>query len=126
MIGILNTITIDGVEFPRPNDFAIQREDVYAGEYETCTGKKIADRIGWRYSDMTLNFDTLPDNLLQQLAGMSGEVTMTFEDGDGNTASESIIRTQFVNTPTRYTGPSGSALWKNVQVQVRFINAHND
>lgn len=126
MIGIYNTITIDGVEYPRPTDFVIQREDVYAGEYETCTGKMIADRIGWRYSEATLEFETLPNHLLEKLANLSGEVTMTFEDGDGNLASESIIRTQFVNTPTRYTGPGGTVIWKNIEVQVRFINAHND
>ena len=126
MIGIYNTITIDGTEFPRPNDFEIQREDIYAGEYETCTGKIIADRIGWRFSETELTFDTLPDHLLQVLVGLSGEVTMGFTDSDGTSHQETIVRTSFVNTPTRYTFSDGTAIWKNISVQVRFINAHND
>ena len=125
MIGIFNTITIDGLEFPRPNDFNIQREDIYAGEYETCTGKIVGDRIGWRYSDTTLSFDTLEDDLLQVLAGMNSEHTLTFTDDDG-VHTETVIRSQFTNTPTRYTWPNGEIMWKNVSVQLRFINAHND
>lgn len=125
MIGIFNTITIDGIEFPRPSNFQIQREDIYAGEYETCTGKIIGDRVGWRYSDATLSFDTLSDDLLQYLAGMNGEHTLVFADDDG-THTETVIRTQFANTPTRFTWPNGTVMWKNVSVQLRFINAHND
>lgn len=125
MIGIYNTITIDNVEYPRPSDFEIKREDIYAGEYETCTGKKIADRIGWRYSDITLKFDTLPDSKLQLLSAINSAVNLVFTDDDG-VHTESVIRTGFNNTPTRYTGPDGTPLWKNVGVTMRFIDAHND
>ncbi len=125
MIGIYNTITINGIEFPRPSDFSIEREDVYAGEYQTCTGNVIADRVGWRYSDMTLNFDTLSNDKLQVLSAINSTATLVFTDDDGQ-HTESVIRTGFANTPTRYTGPDGTALWKNVSVKMRFINAHND
>lgn len=125
MIGIFNTITIDNVEFPRPSDFQIQRQDVLAGEYTTCTGRIIADRIGWRYSDMTLEWDTLTQDQLDTLTGINGPVTMEFEDSDG-AQSETIIRGAFTNTPTRFTGPDGEPVWKDVAMEVRFINAHDD
>ena len=54
MIGIFNTITINGHEIYRGNEFTLQREYIYAGEYETCTGKRCADLVGWRYSDLTV------------------------------------------------------------------------
>ena len=125
MIGIYNTITIDNVEYPRPSDFELKREDVYSGEYETCTGKVIADRIGWRYSNITLKFDTLPNNKLQSLSAINSAVSFIFTDDDG-VHTESVIRMGFENTPTRYTGPDGQSLWKNVAVTMRFLNAHND
>ena len=46
MIGIFNTIIIDGKEIFRPNAFTLQREQIYSGEIETCTGKRLADRVG--------------------------------------------------------------------------------
>ena len=67
MIDIFNTITIDNEQIFRPSDFDLKREDVYAGEYTTCTGAVIADRIGWRYSDIELKYDTLPDDQMQTL-----------------------------------------------------------
>ena len=46
MIGIYNTIKLNGVELFRPNDFAPKREDIYAAEITTCSGKVNADRVG--------------------------------------------------------------------------------
>ena len=44
---------------PKPTNFTPAREDVYAGEYTTCTGKMIADRIGWKFSEIDLQWDAL-------------------------------------------------------------------
>lgn len=123
MIGVFNTITIDGVEIFRPNEMVIQREDVYAGEYTTCTGKIIADKIGWRYEDMDLSWDTLTLDMIDALTDVSGPFDITFTDSDGS-HTESVIRLQFSNVPTRFTSPSGEACWKDVQMKVRFINVH--
>lgn len=120
-----NYIYINGVQYIRPTSFQIQREDIYAGEYETCTGKIIGDRVGWRYANMTIHFDTLPNEKLQQLSVINEAVELYFIDDDGE-HSEQIIRTGFTNTPTRLTHPDGSVIWQDVNMQVRFINAHND
>lgn len=124
MIDIFNTITIDNEQIFRPSDFDLKREDVYAGEYTTCTGAVIADRIGWRYSDIELKYDTLPDDQMQTLLGMSGECNLTFTDSDGS-HTEKVIRLAFSNAPTRFTAYDGSVLWKDVAVSLRFINVHN-
>lgn len=123
MIGIFETITIDGTEIFRPNDFEVQREDVYSGEYTTLTGKTIADRVGWKYSDMTMKWDILTDEMLAALLSLSGEATLQFEDSDGQ-HTETIIRKGFTNAPTRTTGPNGNIIWSGIEMAVSFINAH--
>lgn len=123
MIGIFNTIKINNVEIFRPNDFEISREDVYAAEYTTCTGKTIADRIGWKYADMELSWDMLTDQMLATLSSMTVG-TLKFTDSDGE-HTESIMRLGFNNTPTRFT-KNGAAIWKNVSVNVRFLDVHTD
>lgn len=107
----------------RPNNFNPAREDVYAAEYMTCTGKIIADRIGWRYSDMVMQWDAIPDDQLEALLSMSGECELTFDDEDGS-HTEKIIRTGNSITATRQTGPEGTPLWFNVECGIRFLTTH--
>ena len=40
-------------------------------------------RIGWKYADMTLTWDGLPQNMVDVLVGMSGECTLEFDDAEG-------------------------------------------
>lgn len=123
MIGIYNTITIDGTEYPRPNDFTLEREDIYAGEYETCTGAIKADRVGWRYAEKEIVFDMLTDSQMSTLSTFTtGDITFTESDG---THTETAARVGFSNTPTRLTTSGGAVIWKNVALKVRFIDAHN-
>ena len=124
-MAVPETITINGTDIQRPPEFAPQREDAYAGEYATCTGKLIADRIGWRFADMTLSWPALPQSAVDVLAAMSGEATLVFDDLDGTTRTETVIRTSAVGLRHRHT-IRGSTYWKNVEVEVRFINVHSD
>lgn len=120
----LDCISIGGVQLPKPPEFSPQIEDLYAGEYTTCTGKLIADRIGWKYSDMTLEWNALPQWAVDVLCQMSGAMPLTFDGLDGLIQTESIIRTSAVGLRHRYT-VDGEVWWTGVQVEVRFINAHN-
>lgn len=124
MIGIYNTISLNGHDFKRPSDFVIQREDIYAGEYTTCTGATKADRVGWKYSDMTLTFDELTPTELGYLFSISGAVPFVFSDADGS-HTENVICTGIMNTPTRFTLPDNSVIWKDCEIGLRFIDAHN-
>ena len=121
---LFNTIIIDGTEVFRPNDFTLQRENVYAAEIETCTGKRIADLVGWRYADMTLEFDNLPQGKLSALLDIQGEVSMTFGNEVETTVTETVIIKTSSATVTRLTDPEGNVAWKGVQLDVQFINAH--
>lgn len=125
MIGIFNSITVNGIQIFRPNEMPIAREDVYAGEYTTCTGRTIADRIGWKYSDMDLQWDTLTDAMLTALINLRGAFEITFTDFDGS-HTETVIRDDFTSTPTRLTSYDGTSVWKNVAMKVRFLNVHTD
>lgn len=121
-----NTITIDGDTYFRPNGFTPAREYVYAAEYTTCTGKIIADLVGWKYSDMSLSWDALPQTQIDNLLALNGtEVTMTWTDADGTTASETVIPSTHSLTATRFMNGS-NPLWSDIQTDLRFINVHNN
>ena len=125
MIGIFNSITIDGNEIYRGNDFALSREFLYAGEVETYTGKRCADLVGWRYADMTIQWDMLPDEQLQSILALSGEqVDFTFTNEAGVSVTETVIPLAIASTATRHTR-RGKAIWKGIGLQIQFINAHS-
>jgi len=117
-------ITINGNQILRPPAFAPQIEDIYAGEYTTCTGKTVGDVVGWKYSDATLTWDALPQSSVDVLVAMSGENTLTFVNPSGMITTETIIRDSVVQLQNRNT-IRGEVWWKNVSVAIRFINAHS-
>lgn len=106
----------------KPANFSPQHEDVYAGEYTTCTGAIKADRIGWRYADMSLSWDALPQSEVNILLGITSGDTLTFDDMDG-THTENIIRTGIIGLKHRYT-VRGTTWWRDVSMDVRFIDVH--
>ncbi len=120
-----NYIAIDDNLIYRPPGFAPQMQDIYAGEYTTCTGKIVGDRIGWKYADTTLTWDALPQSMVDYLIGMSGECTLEFVAPDGTITSEKVIRDSVVQLQNRNT-IRGEVWWRNVSLELRFINAHND
>lgn len=121
-----NTITIDGHTFYRPNGFTPAREYVYAGKITTCTGKTIADVIGWKYADISLEWDSLPQEQVDNLLGLNGtEVIMTWTDADGSTASESVIPLTHSLTATRYMRGS-TPVWSDITTSLEFINVHKN
>ena len=117
-------ITINGNQILRPPTFAPQIEDIYAGEYTTCTGKTVGDVVGWKYSDATLTWDALPQSSVDVLVAMSGENTLTFVNPSGMITTETVIRDSVVQLQNRNT-IRGEVWWKNVSVAIRFINAHS-
>lgn len=117
-------ITINGNQILRPPAFAPQIEDIYAGEYTTCTGKTVGDVVGWKYSDATLTWDALPQSSVDVLVAMSGENTLSFVNPSGTTTTETVIRDSVVQLQNRNT-IRGEVWWKNVSVAIRFVNAHN-
>jgi hypothetical protein len=126
MIGIFNTITIDENEIFRGNNFTLERNWIYAAEIETCTGKRCADVIGWRYNDLTINWDNLPQDQLQVLLDLDGsEVDMTFSNEENQSVTETVIPLVLTSQVTRLTDPNGDIAWTGIGLQIRFINAHN-
>jgi len=117
-------ITINGNQILRPPTFAPQIEDIYAGEYTTCTGKTVGDVVGWKYSDATLTWDALPQSSVDVLVAMSGENTLSFVNPSGMITTETIIRDSVVQLQNRNT-IRGEVWWKNVSVAIRFTNAHS-
>ena len=126
MIGIFNTISIEEVEIFRGNNFSLEREWIYAAEIETCTGKRCADVVGWRYKDLTIQWDNLPQDQLQTILDLDGsEVNMTFNNEQNQSVTEAVIPLVTMAQITRLTDPNGNVAWSGIGLQVRFINAHN-
>lgn len=73
---------------------------------------------------MTLSWDTLPEDQLKVLLDMTGQCELIFEDVYGE-HTEPVVRTSAVHTATRLSHPNGRKVWKDVSVEVKFINAHN-
>lgn len=108
----------------RPEEFKPKIEDVYAAEITTCTGKTIADKIGWKFADLSLEWGGLPQDQLRVLANMPQQATMTFKAEDGKTYTEDIIRTSVAGAEHRWTD-NGVVWWLSVALEVKFINVHN-
>lgn len=126
MLWTFNTISIDNNVIFRGNDFTLQREYIYAGQYETCTGKRCADIVGWRYSDLTISWGNLPQSQLEDLLDLDGtEVDMTFEAEDGTTVTEKVIPLLISSQASRHTDPFGDVAWTNISLQLQFTEAHN-
>ena len=126
MIGIFNTISIEEVEIFRGNNFSLEREWIYAAEIETCMGKRCADVVGWRYKDLTIQWDNLPQDQLQTILDLDGsEVNMTFTNEQNQSVTEAVIPLVTTAQITRLTDPQGNVAWSGIGLQVRFINAHN-
>ena len=126
MIGIFNTISIEEVEIFRGNNVSLAREWIYAAEIETCTGKRCADVVGWRYKDLTIQWDNLPQDQLQTILDLDGsEVNMTFTNEQNQSVTEAVIPLVTTAQITRLTDPQGNVAWSGIGLQVRFINAHN-
>ena len=121
-MAVFNYITINGTSILAPNDLTPTREPIYAAEITTMTGKTIADVIGWKYADMTLKWDTLPQDQLEALLNLSGECTITFVDVDGS-ITEKFIPLQTVQVKTRHT-LHGLTLWRDVSLDIRFTEVH--
>lgn len=130
--GIFTTITINGVSFPRPNDFGPVKENVYAGEITTCTGKRIADCIGWRWADMTLEWDYLPASLLNTLVNLNQTTTIQFDMPTSYTSntkkleyttySEDVILKNRVIVGSRGRDQYGNEIWHDIKLEVSFVN----
>lgn len=116
-------ITIGGTQLPKPPKFTPTREDIYKGDYTTCTGKRIADRVGWKYADMTLEWDGLEQDHVNVLIGMTGETSLVFDDLDGTAHTETVVRTSVVALRHRQT-IGGKVWWKGVSVNISFIGSH--
>ena len=126
MSGVFNTISIDSNEIYRGNDFTLQREYIYAGEYVTCTGKRCADVVGWRYSDLTVTWGNLPHDQMENILALSGlEVDMTFENERGASVTEKVIPRIISSQASRLTDPYGRKAWTNISLQLQFTEAHN-
>jgi hypothetical protein len=116
--------TMAGNKILQSNGFNPQREYIYAGEYTSCTGRQYGDVVGWRYSDLTLEWGELPQTQLNNLIALSGQFEFKFLDGTGTEVTEQCMPTTQIQVATRHTNADGSAVFKDVQLGVKFVESH--
>ena len=132
-IKIKNMTTNVTTTYPRPKNFAPVRQDVYAGEYTTMTGNIKADSVGWKYADIELKWDALPEDKVWFLCQLYGLIDLEFDVPYviSPTRHETVRRISTVSMRHRYQVPvleNGTIVqkiyWKDVSVKFSFINAH--
>ena len=123
----LDYMKINGYDIPYPNDFAPAKVPNIVNEMVTLTGKVVADVNGWRYGDVTLSWDTLLDEDLQNLLAAIGDSTfpITFVDIDGaeHTVNAVLRGRANIKTPIFY---NGATVWKDVSVPLSFPDCYED
>lgn len=117
-----DTITINNIDFPRPVNFLPMREDVYASEYRAMSGAVRADRVGWKYADMELKWDALPQDLVYALTTLVGSFNITFDDPQGMRTTLAR-RMSTVAMRHRYQ-QDGVYYWKDVSVKISFLGMY--
>lgn len=115
------TIKINNTEFPRPLKFKPQREDVIKAEYTTNSGRRVGDIVGWRYSDITLEWGALPQSKVEVLIN-DANPRLIFDDPTGE-KNEEVIRTSIVQMRHPYL-IDGVTYWKEVSVSYKFVIMH--
>ena len=127
MIGVFNSISFGADEIYRGNDFTLSREYIYAGEYTTCTGKRCGDLVGWRYADLTISWDNLPQTQLDVILSLTGqEVEMTFDNERNESVKEKVIPRVIASSASSLTDPHGDPAWVDVSLELTFTEAHHD
>ena len=121
----LQYVNINGQDVPYPNDFTMQKIPNIVNEITTLTGKSIADINGWKYADVTLTWDTLLDEDLQNLLSAIGdnEFVFSFYDIDGTSHSVNAVFRGRANVKTPLFN-RGVTVWKDVSIQLSFPDCY--
>lgn len=113
----------NGVSIPCSNDFAMNKSANIVASYQTMSGKTVADINGWTYADVTLQWDYLPESILQSLLSetnpLNGSFSFTFNDVEEGEKTVEAIRSSRVITKTRFV-ENGVALWRDIQMTLSF------
>lgn len=116
---------INTTELPDPAGFRVEREDIYAGEYVSQTGKQFADVVGWRYAPITLTWEVLQDAELQAILSAGNAFNVTFIDPEKGEVTTAAKRTRIGATHKRRYWKEQVA-WLDFSMEVIFIDAYTD
>lgn len=126
----MNYITINGVQYPHPIDFAMQKTPNIVSTIKTMSGKSISDVNGWKYDDVQLKWEWISETVLRSLlsATADGEIfTFGFCDPEtGALKTVNAYRTSSTCMETRSLDTSGNAVWKNIQIEFSFPDCYQE
>lgn len=111
---------------PYPNDFTMKKEKIIAAEYQTLTGQTLGDVVGWKYSDFTLQWDTLTESMLQNVLAACDDTSFnfTFLDPAAGELTISLTALSRATVKTRYK-ENGVIKWRDIKIPVRCNNVYS-
>lgn len=127
---MMRTIQINGIDFPHPTGFAMQRVPNIVSEIVTMSGNVIADYNGWVYQDATLSWpwmdsDTLT-SLLAQTDPALGTFTLTFDDMvTGTTNTVNAYRKSVGGTKIATITPDNKVQWRGIEITLSFPDCYH-
>lgn len=123
----MNCIKINNIEIPHPLNFAMQPAPNINNEYVTLDGETVADICGYKYADVTLEWEYLKEsdlqNLLTQTNTSSGLFDFTYEDVEDGVKTIKAYRTSLTTQETRSRDANNNIIWRNIKMGVTFPNS---
>ena len=118
----MGNIILNRQSLPYPGEIEIVRKPNVVCENVTMTGATYADYNGWKYEDVTLEWDALyPEDLKRLVTAVTSDPYFMFawDDIDGTRHNEGVYLKKFggKRTLVQY---GNSMVWKGVSVTLSF------
>lgn len=125
----MDYIKVNGISIPYANDVSMGTEPNIVSEITMLSGDVKADINGWRYSDITLNWDYLTPNdltiLLSETDPMNGTFSFTFIDAEYGEKTINAIRKGGVQKKTQFKHIDGKPVFSNISLNLSFPDCYH-
>lgn len=123
----MDYMKLNGMRIPYPNNFEMKPKINKVALITTLSGDEYADVNGWKYQPITMQWDTLFDEDLNNLLAIANSDTfmMTFIDLDGQEHTETAVFESRVSVKTPLKR-NGKIVWSGISVEVSFPKCHRD
>lgn len=120
----MDYIKVNGIPIPYGNNVAMSMTPNIVGEATTLAGNVIGDINGYRYDDITLNWEYLKPYelqvLLEETGPMLGTFDFTFKDPEEGEKTITAIRANVSQQKTQFKHIDGEPVWTNISMTLRF------
>ena len=124
----MDYLKFNGHRIPYSNGFTMNQVPNVVNEVTLMDGSTQADINGWKYDDTTLEWDYLPEDLLQLLLSETDPIRGTFElsfnePGTAGYKTVKALRRGRVIVKTRHK-EAGKIVWTGIEIELTFPEAY--